>query len=476
MKNVPLFGTGVNSYSQVVTRQRRLNCLLDIRQDQDKSGVVAVGTPGSFVWVNLPTYPVWGTRVVGTTLYVVSGTVLYKIYPGGSYSALGSLPTVAQQVSMSDCTSQLIIVDGVAGYTYTFLTSTLAAITDANFPGVSPAGPAPTSVTFLNSSFYVNSPGSRTFVKSQPLDGTLWTPYVFGTKENASDLLLEVDVINGTLVLWGQTTTEFWQDAGLSPLPVQRINGSTQNWGLAAIHSHSHVGNTEMFLGVNPDGGIRVILLNGYTATPVSTSDIDSLIASFSIVEDATALVYSAYGHSVYQLTFPSANRTICYDLVTQMWHEAQTGLDPVGRHYANLGFTFAKKNYVTDYESGDIYQLDMDTYTDNGQPIRREVCSRHIRADGNELYLDQLALEFETGVGNAVVPNPVVTLRVSRDGGRTFGPEKTKPLGAVGKFIRRARFKRLGSSTDIVVMIAVTDAVKFVLANGSATIEVTND
>jgi hypothetical protein len=470
MRPVPLFGTGVKSYSQVVTSQRRLNCLFDIRQDQDKAGVVVVGTPGSFVWVSLPTYPVYGRWVVGTTLYVVAGTVLYQIYPGGSYTALGTMSTVAQQCGMSDCTSQLIIVDGVAGYTYTFGTSTLAKITDASFPN------GTTSVAFLNSSFYATLPGTRTFIKSQPLDGTLWTPYVFGTKENASDLLLELDVINGTLVLFGQLTTEFWQDAGLSPLPVQRINGSTQNWGLAAIHSHVHAGNTIMFLGVNPDGGIRVILLNGYTATPISSSDVDSLIESFSVVEDATALVYSAYGHSVYQLTFPSENRTICYDLTTQMWHEAQTGLDPVGRHYANLGFTFAKKNYVTDFESGNIYQLDMDTYTDNGQAIRREVCTRHIRSDGNELFLEQLALEFETGVGNAAAPNPVVTIRISRDGGRTFGPEKTKPLGAVGAFIRRARFKRLGSSTDIVVMIAVTDAVKFVLASGSATIEVAND
>lgn len=470
MKTVPLFGTGVASYSQVVTRQRRLNCFFDIRQDQDKTGVVAVGTPGSVIWVSLPTYPVYGARVVGTVLYVVSGTVLYQVYPGGAYSALGNIPTAAQLVRMSDCTSQLIIVDGVAGYTYTFATATLAKIVDTNFPN------GATSVAFLNGSFYVNSPGTRTFVKSQPLDGATWTPYIFGTKENASDLLLELDVINGSLALFGQLTTEFWQDAGLSPLPVQRINGATQNWGLAAVHSHTHVANSEMFLGVNPDGGIRVILLNGYVATPVSSSDVDSLIESFSVVEDATALVYSAYGHSIYQLSFPAENRTICYDLNTQMWHEAQTGLGVVGRHYATLGFTFAKKNYVTDFASGNIYQLDMDTYTDNGQPIRREICTRHIRADGNELYLSELALEFETGVGSAAAPNPVVTVRVSRDGGRTFGPEKSKPLGAVGKFIRRARYKRLGSGTDLVVMIAVTDGVKFVLASGSATIEIAND
>jgi hypothetical protein len=374
---------------------------------------------------------------------------------------------------MADCTSQIIIVDGYAGYVYTIATATLTTITDANFPGVS-TGTAPTSVAFLNGSFYVPVPGSRTFIKSQPLDGLTWTPYVFGTKENSSDSVVGIDVINGTLVVYGSQTMEFWQDAGLSPLPVQRINGATQNWGVAAVFSWAHAGSTAMFLGVNPDGNNRIVVLNGYTPVPVSDPDIDAILDSSYLLGGSTALVYSVLGHSMYQMTVQG--RTLVYDLTTKMWHEAQTGTVDNARHIGNLSVAFNNNNYISDYAAPKIYLLNPSVYTDNGTTIVRQVCTRHIRSDGNELFLGQLALEFETGVANSDSTNPTVNIYVSRDGGHTFGPAKPKPLGAAGAYIRRARWKRLGSGIDIVIKIVVTDPVKFVLASGQASVDVVDD
>lgn len=456
-----------------MTRQRRLNCIYDVRKDQDRAAIVVLGTPGTSVFCTLPTQPVRGWRVIGTTLYVVAGTTLYSVTTGGAYTALATLPTVAQDVSMSDNSLQIIIVDGVAGYVYTLSTATLTTITDTHFPN------GATSVAFLNGRFIVNKPSTREFYVSQLLDGTNWTYMeslaVFGTKENSSDLLLEVDVLNGTLVLWGQLSMEFWQDVGTVPLPYQRINGATQTWGLAAINSHVNINNTEMFLGISPDGGIKVMQLNGYTPVPVSDSDIDYLISNLSTVSDATALVYSAYGHSIYQLTFPTDNITIAYDTATNIWHTAQTGLAAVGRHVGNLGIAFNSRNYISDSTTGAIYLLDEDTYTDNGVAIPRELCTRHIRADGNEVFLSQLMLDLETGVGNTAATNPVVFISLSRDGGRTFGPEKQRTFGALGNYMRRVIFNRLGRGRDIVVKVRMTDPVKFVVAAGSAVIEAGN-
>lgn len=469
MKPIPLFGTGIRSYSEVVTRQRRLNCFYDIREDQDKSSIVLVGTPGTRVWITLPTAPVWGTWVVDSVLYVVAGTTLYSVTQGGLYTSLGAVPTVAREVAMADNAAQLIIVDGIAGYIYTIATGVLSVITDSNFPN------GTTSVTYLNSKFYVNEPRSRSFRVSQTLDGSLWTPLVFGTKENGSDLLLEVYVVNSTLVLAGTATTEFWQDVGSAPLAVQRVNGSTQSWGLAAKQGHQLVGNTAMFLGVNADGGIQVCKLSGYTVVPVSTSDIDALLMSFDDVSDADTLVYSAYGHSLFQITFPSANRTLLYDFKTNMWQEAQTGADEVGRHLACEGFRFNRKSYCVDDTTGNIYQFDINTYTDAGEAIPREVCTRHIRAAGNEVFLNQLVLEMETGVGLSGQADPQITLSLSRDGGKTFGPEKAKSIGAQGVYGGRLAFNRLGSGRDIVARIRMTDPVKFILCSGSAEIESVN-
>jgi len=64
----------------------------------------------------------------------------------------------------------------------------------------------------------------------------------------------------------------------------------------------------------------------------------------------------------------------------------------------------------------------------------------------------------------------------VSRDGGKTFGPEKQRSLGAVGAYARRITYNSLGAGYDIVFKIRVTDPVKFVLCGGSAVIEVIDE
>jgi hypothetical protein len=71
---------------------------------------------------------------------------------------------------------------------------------------------------------------------------------------------------------------------------------------------------------------------------------------------------------------------------------------------------------------------------------------------------------------------NPQVSLRISRDGGRTFGNERKVPLGKVGEYYSRVMLRRLGSARDFVVKITLTDSVRFVLASGSVVLETADD
>ena len=448
--------------------------MYDIRTDDDRAAIVAVNTPGSTLKLTLPTYPIRGWHVIGQVLYVVSGQVLYRVNSDGTYYSIGTLPTTITYVGMADNTIQLIIVDGVVGYIYTLSTGVLTTISDVNFPN------GATSVAFLNSRFIANIYNTRKFAVSQALDGTNWSDpigsaQVYGTKENYSDLLQDVEVYAGMLLLWGQYSIEMWQDVGSTPLPYARINGATQSWGLAAKYSHVELGNSVIFLGANPDGGLRVMKLTGTSLSPISTSDEEYIISNLSATADAVALSYVAYGHSIYQLTFPSANISLAYDLTTGIWHQAQTGNSLQGRHYGNLGVVYLGKNYISDYSTGAIYLLDEDTYLDNGVPVPREICTRHIRNNGNKIFLSELFLDVDVGVGTPSIPNPNLFISISRDGGKTFGPEKIKPLGAAGNYLTRVRYARLGSGYDLVVKIRMTDAVKFIVMKGSAVIQSTD-
>ena len=225
MKPIPLFGTGIRSYSSSITAQRRLNCFYDIRQDGDKTQIVIRGTPGSVTSFSLPEAPIRGWRVIGSLMYVVAGAGVYTVSFGGVVVFLGAIINSGQLVSMSDDSVRLIIVDGQQGYTVLLPSGAPALITDVNFPN------GCTSVTTLNSRFVAEVPGSRSCRQSALLDGTNWigaSGAMFFTKENASDLMQAVDVVNGTLVLFGYQNMEFWQDVGSAPVPYQRINGASQ--------------------------------------------------------------------------------------------------------------------------------------------------------------------------------------------------------------------------------------------------------
>lgn len=475
MKTIPLFGTGIKALSDIVTRQRRINVYYHIREDKDRSDIVLLGTPGSIYGGVVPESPIRGWRVVNNSVYIVAGSGLYRIDPVIGISKLGYLSTVSRYVSLSDNSIQVLIATGGTGYIYTIATSTLTAISDAHYPS------GCTSVDFLNQRFIAAKPSTREFYVSAALDGLTWSSLslpIYGTKENNSDYLSSVFVLNGNLILFGTQSMEFWQDVGTTPLPFQRVNGATQQWGLAAVLSKALVGNTMMFLGSNLNNGLQVIKLNGYQPIRVSTSDIEDIISGFTTYDDAVALTYMTEGHIMYQLTFPTENRSFLYDDNTGVWFEVQTGLAETARHYAQLGISFNTKNYFCDETTGNIYYFDKDTYTDNGQTIKRQVTTRHIRNQGNMLTFAEIFLDFETGIGlnSGQGSNPQIVVNISRDGGRTFGFDRWVPMGKLGEYWSRVVLRRLGSARDFVMKITVTDPVKFVLANGSAMVESVDD
>ena len=470
MKPIPIFGSGVQAHSPAVTAQRRLNCFFDPRPDGDKSDAVIRGTPGTVLWLTLPVAPIRGWTLVAGNLYIVANKNLYKVTPAGSITYLGSITTTSGMVSLADNGVQVIIVDGTFGYTYTIASTVFAKITDVNFPN------GCTTVSFINGRFQVEVAGTRQFVTGQPYDGTLWTPYTFGTKENESSVLLAVEVVNGTLQLWGDESVEFWQDVGTTPLPYARVSGTTQAWGLAAVASRAQFMGGEIFLGKNPQGHLQVMAFapNSYIPTRVSTSDIEDIIDDLPSYTDAIALTYVVNGHVMYQLTFPSGACTLVYDGLSKIWHEAQTGTTLQDRHFGNYGIAFNGENYISDSTTGNIYRLDDNTNTDNGAAIKRQIRTRHIRNGGNVFTVAELYLDIETGMGAQAGQgsDPMMMIQVSKDGGRTFGAERMVSMGPVGQY-RSPRLitRRWGQARDFVWQFTVTDPVQFVVISGAVVV-----
>ena len=97
-----------------------------------------------------------------------------------------------------------------------------------------------------------------------------------------------------------------------------------------------------------------------------------------------------------------------------------------------------------------------------NGQGIRRLRRVPIISAENTRLFLDAVELDADVGVGLAFGQgsDPQVMLRVSSNGGKTWGNERTRGLGAIGAYDTRTRWDRCGAGRKLVLELSMTDPV----------------
>jgi hypothetical protein len=130
----------------------------------------------------------------------------------------------------------------------------------------------------------------------------------------------------------------------------------------------------------------------------------------------------------------------------------------------------------VGDYRNNNIYSLDLNTFTDNGDIVRRVRTGPHIHQDRQRLYFREFEIDIERGVGldgnDPNKDNPMAFLTWSDDGGFTWSNENWNKLGARGEYKNRLHWHRLGYSRDRVFRLVVTDPIKCVLIAARADIQ----
>jgi len=119
MRNVPMMGLGVQSGSPSVTAQERLNCYLEPQKDQEKSTVVAYGTPGLELFKDFGDAPIRASLTFSTTNYSIQGGTFQRLNNAGISTQLGTLSTSNGRAAMACNGQQIILVDGSStGYIY----------------------------------------------------------------------------------------------------------------------------------------------------------------------------------------------------------------------------------------------------------------------------------------------------------------------------------------------------------------------
>lgn len=478
LKRTALFGEGVYSKSAVVTRQRRLNCYLEVRKDGDKSSVVCYGTPGLRLLFNAATPLNNAARgMVGndTGLYIVAGNVVGSYNAAGALLTSGAIGTGEGLVGMALNPTQVLVVDGSAGYVFAPATGVTTTI-GASFPN------GAKTAAYCNGFGICELPGTNQFFVSNLNDFLTWNGLSFAAAVQAIDGILAVDTLGGLLIPMSAGHVEFWQNVGASPEPFQYIQNSASMYGLGAINSRVHCGDSLLYLArtnggsfQNSTGGYQIAKIKGYSVSVVSNTDVDNIlqtIARTSTLADCTAYSYLENEHLFAQFNFPTANRSLLLDTTTGFWGEVQSGVTNAyaARHLGNLAAAAFGQAYIADYSNGNIYTYDPTVFTDNGNVIVRELVSRAAVEDFNTFRISGVYLDMETGVGIANPGQgyaPVVELSIARNN-RNFGPPRLVPLGAQGQTSTRVWARRFGSARVANLRIRQTDPVPFVITAGA--------
>jgi len=470
---IPLGTTSYQSPSVPFSAQRCVNMYAVAARDTALNTDALFGTPGAVALGagvgTLATDKGRGAAVMGGILYSVQGQVLYEIDEDGVATNRGTITGTARVSMAHNGLVLCIVVPGGDAYVYTAATMTLAQITDANFQTA--------DTVAYSDGYYIfsESDGTNWFVSALN-DPTSYNALDFGSAELNPDLITAVFANYDEVIVFGEETTEHFQNIGGADFPYQRIQGASYEKGCTAKYTPVQWEGGFYFVGAGKNEKSS-IYRGGSSAEPekISTDAIDAKIQEFtaSEISEAFSFTYSLRGYSFVGFTFRSlttTDRTFIYNVTysalkgQHTWFEQQTGVDESGWRVNSINQVY-NMLVVTDNNDGRIGYLGEDTYSEYTDVLLREKITGPI-TDENPLYFSKIELTVDGGHGliTGQGSDPKIMMDYSNDGARTWSSELWRTIGKIGKYRIGAIWRRLGRAEDgRVFRFRQTDPVKAV-------------
>ena len=395
-----------------------------------------------------------GMTVMSEVGYRVAGSKLYSFTSTGSHSEIGTIYGTDRCIFSNDGTN-LIIVCAFAVYQWNG--AKLSVIGDSNIMGS-------TAVTFLNNQMiYTNPP---LFVMADPGIPSQANGLNAAAAESQPDKLLRAYAYQQSAYMIGERSTEPWWNTGTGLPPLERIDGQIFEVGCSAIHS---VANTDEYLFWLGDD-FAVYQATGGGKKRISSSAISHAIAKYDTVEDAIGHAFTFEGLNFYMLHFPTANATWCVSeiLGDKGWFNLSSGTEGDKYQGSSLVHVYGK-NMVADATNGKLYELDIDTFDNDGEVIQRRrvtssVNGKMVGAAGKRVQMSRLEIIMEAGVGllDGQGSNPKVMIDISEDGGRSWISKGFVQVGRLGQSTLRVELFALDSFYDAIFRVTTSDAVPF--------------
>lgn len=400
-----------------------------------------------------------GFHVMSGVLYKINGATLYSVSVNGVFTSLGSVPG-AERAIFADDGSTLGIVTG--GVIYQWDGSSVTTVSQSVVTN-------PQWIAWINNQWIIGGDEGR-FAVSNVGDITTWNALNFAEAESVGDSLIRGYAFTQLIYLLGSNSVESWFNSGQGNPPFDRQDNSLINIGIAGKYA---IGNTDQFMYWLGDDR-KVYQCIGASARNVVTPGVAHLIESFDVVSDCIVSTFVMEGQDMVLLTFPSAERTLLFSETFNYWVELGTGTDYPRQWYGNAVIRCYEKNLVSDYRNGNIYELDLDTYTDNGDTRLRirtlpSFNGKMVGSPGRRITVSKVRINCQMGVGLASGQgsNPLLMCQLSNDGGHTWDGESHVPIGAMGDYLGPVDFDKFANGYDVRFRVKCSDPVYFSLFDG---------
>jgi hypothetical protein len=444
--------------------------------DNGASGLFSV--PGYQRWTDLSFVADVGARaalVANGRLFWVIGASLWEFDANGTptkrnVAALAVDGNPAQLIYNGVVGDQLGLVSGGSVYSFNLTTNVLsAALLSGGY----------THLTYAAGFGLALNPTTGKVNVSAANDLSTWSAGTFFRRSLLSDPYQAMFTDANNLVWLPGTDTFEVRYLGnpTADQPFTPLSGLTGGFGIAApfaFASSLQTGTADYWLSRNPGGIGLLVSTEGGQAAPVSRYAFNTAVAGYlrnSRINDAEIIPYQQEGHAFINVAFPSAQAATPTTPTT--W-----SLDAGGKSWAKRGrwngkawnlwsprvhvFAF-NKHLVGDRTTGVIYEMDTSIATEiDGSGIVRERTAPGITDEHKRRPLDQIEILADVGVGTATGAgvDPIAVLRVSENGGKTYGNELNASMGRIGQYGQRLTWGPLGSPAHPVIRVRVTEPV----------------
>lgn len=277
----------------------------------------------------------------------------------------------------------------------------------------------------------------------------------------------------GRLYILGDKWTGVYRDAGTSPFPFARE--ATVPRGIVGTHAIAgwETGWANQLIFVGDD--FIVYRLDGYTPVPVSTDDVSRDVQAAVLAGNSNlieAFVYM-YGKNAFWVVSCHDTFTWEYNLTTGEWNERLSYA--IDNWKGMKSIRIFNNWHIGDEYSGELYTISGDYFLEGTDPLIWNVESGIVSGFPRGTVIPRASFHITSGVGTYPgVPNPVVEISWSLDGGASYGTPVLRRLGGPGETKSHPYILNTGLSRGqgVRFRLKVSDAVHVGLNGGTVEIE----